>query len=102
MHVVPATWNIMAPAQPVEIFLIPRPSSKAAFLQENFPEPLCAHFPLGVSRAFEGGGTLSQSPPAHTQLGVPRLGALLAFPIDLEPCGIVFFSTCCRLVQAWG
>lgn len=78
MHVVPATWNIMAPAQPVEknIFLIPRPSSKVASLQENFPEPLSAHFPLGVSRAFEGGGTLSQSPPAHTQLGVPCLGAL--------------------------
>lgn len=74
MHVVPTTWNIMAPAQPVEVFLIPRSSSKAASLQENFPEPLCVHFPLGVSGAFDGGGLYLKAPQHTPSLVFPVWG----------------------------
>lgn len=51
-------------SQLVEIFLIPRPSSKVTLLQEIVLEPLCAHHPLGLSRALVGQGDSVSNPPA--------------------------------------
>lgn len=93
----------MAPSQPGDITLIPRPSSKAAALHAIFPEPLHGHFPLGVTWA-PGWDSVSVSTLPHTSSLVWPLsgGARVTFPLISKHEGIVFFiSVCSQLAQAW-